>query len=218
MDTLRLLVTGVPGAGKTSFVRTISDIEVVETERTATDETSKLKKTTTVAFDFGHTTIGSVLQLHVYGTPGQTRFDFMWDILVQRAHAYIVLVAAHRPEDFPKVKKVIEFMNSRVQIPMIIGITHLDCPEALSIAEVISQLGYVDSDRPIAVAVDATNQTSVNAAAYLSLLSLLLSRGATRSLLSPPRVRPARPPVVEPPLYVTRPMSVVTPTERRSRW
>ncbi|MDP8964614.1 MAG: GTPase, partial [Cyanobacteriota bacterium] len=69
MKTMRLVIAGTPGCGKSTFVRTVSEVEVVDTERAATDETSLLKKKTTVAFDYGRFAFGSTLEVQIYGTP-----------------------------------------------------------------------------------------------------------------------------------------------------
>jgi signal recognition particle receptor subunit beta len=177
MELMRLVITGTPGSGKSTFVRTVSNIEVIDTDRRATDGTAALKSRTTVAFDFGRVTIGSGMELHVYGTPGQSRFNFMWDILIRRAHAYMVLVAAHRPADLPHAHEILNFMNERAQIPVVLGITHLDCPGACSPEEVLLRLGYTDeTHRPPTIAVDATSKASVNMALNVLLLSLLMAR------------------------------------------
>jgi signal recognition particle receptor subunit beta len=89
---MRLVVTGTVGAGKSTFIRSVSEIAVVDTDRRATDATAELKKKTTVAMDFGRLQFAPGMALHLYGTPGQSRFDFMWDILIRKAHAYILLV------------------------------------------------------------------------------------------------------------------------------
>ncbi|HEY9701522.1 MAG TPA: ATP/GTP-binding protein, partial [Allocoleopsis sp.] len=124
MEIMRLVITGPVGSGKSTFIRTISEIDVVDTDRTATDETSQLKKKTTVAFDFGTLKFTPEMTLHIYGTPGQERFDFMWDILINKAHAFVLLVAAHRPHEFRYVRRIINFMRQKAKIPYIIGITH----------------------------------------------------------------------------------------------
>lgn len=170
MEIMRLVVTGPVGAGKSTFIRTVSEIEVVDTDRVATDETAQLKQRTTVAFDFGRLQFGPEMALHLYGTPGQARFNFMWDILIQQAHAYIVLVAAHRPIEFLQARKIIQFMKQRRDIPMMIGLTHVDCPEAWDPVNAAIALGFSNPDRrPPIVAVNANESTSV-AQAILALV------------------------------------------------
>jgi hypothetical protein len=171
---MRLVVAGTPGAGKSTFVRTASDIEVVDTDRTATDETSSLKKKTTVAFDFGRLSFGSMMELRIYGTPGQDRFSFMWDFLIQNAHTYTLLIAAHRPGDLNAARKILNFMNQRVQIPMAIGLTHADLPGALTADEVMLRLGFVSGkERPPIITVNPTDRGSVIEAIMTSMALLL---------------------------------------------
>jgi uncharacterized protein len=142
METMRLVVTGPVGAGKSTFIRTISEIEVVDTDRVATDETAGIKTKTTVAFDFGRLQLGGNCALQIYGTPGQERFDFMWDMLIQQAHAYILLVAAHRPHEFRYARRISNFMCQRKTLPMIVGVTHTDNPEAWSQENIEVALGF----------------------------------------------------------------------------
>lgn len=65
MEIMRIVVTGPVGAGKSSFIRTISEIEAVDTDRKATDETATLKAKTTVAMDFGRLQFGQNVALHL---------------------------------------------------------------------------------------------------------------------------------------------------------
>ena len=81
MQTVKMVVTGPFSAGKTEFIRTISEIDIVSTERKVTDETKSVKEETTVAMDFGRITVDEDLVLYIFGTPGQKRFDFMWEIM-----------------------------------------------------------------------------------------------------------------------------------------
>ncbi|MCX7592989.1 MAG: ATP/GTP-binding protein [Fischerella sp.] len=162
MEILRIVVTGGVGAGKTSFIGTISEIETVDTDRKATDEIALLKEKTTVALDFGRLTIAPNQSLHLYGTPGQMRFDFMWDILIKKAHAYILLIDAHRPEQLRYGRKILQFMKHRVKIPHLIGLTHTDCPDAWQMEDVALALGLLEkSTRPPMMAVNATESASV---------------------------------------------------------
>jgi uncharacterized protein len=163
MQLMRLVVAGTVGAGKTTFIRTVSEIAVVDTDRPATDNTALLKKNTTVAFDFGKVTFGSEMTLHIYGTPGQSRFDFMWDLLIQKAHAYILLVPAHRPEEFRYGRQILAFMNQRSAVPMLIGVTHTDCEGAWSLEDVGFAVWGSEQQPPI-VPVNANDKVSVTEA------------------------------------------------------
>lgn len=173
MEILRIVVTGSVGAGKTSLIRTISEIDVVDTDESATDEIAEMKAKTTVAMDFGRVAIAPNQSLHLYGTPGQARFDFMWDILIGKAQAYILLVAAHRPDHFRNGRKILKFMNQRVQIPYLIGLTHTDCADAWELEDVALALGFIDeSTRPPLMAVNATEPASVKSALMAIVLQL----------------------------------------------
>jgi hypothetical protein len=183
MKTMRVVVAGTPGCGKTTFVRTISEVEVVDTERKATDETSLLKRRTTVAFDYGRFSFGSTLEVQIYGTPGQARFNFMWDFLIKNANTYILLVAAHRANDFHYARQIISFMNQRVQIPMLVGLTHMDCPGACTPEEIMVRLGYMnDRNRPPVITVNPNERTSVIETLMGSMALLIAQYGSDRPL------------------------------------
>src|SRR3712207_7743093 len=87
-----MVISGAVNAGKTEFIKAISEIEVVSTERKATDDTKLIKKETTVAMDFGRIAVAEDLVLHLFGTPGQKRFDFMWEILSEGMLGLVILV------------------------------------------------------------------------------------------------------------------------------
>ena len=162
MEIMRLVVTGTVGAGKSTFIRSVSEIEVVDTDRKATDEVAGMKQNTTVSMDFGTLQFGEDMALHIYGTPGQIRFDFMWEILIERAHAYVLLIAAHRPGEFHHARRIMNFMNQRSHVPMIIGITHGDCEGAWSNEDIALALGYQDNTQcPPIVSVNADEEESV---------------------------------------------------------
>lgn len=162
MEVFKIAITGDVGVGKTSFIRTISEIEVVDTERRTTDKTALLKENTTVAFDFGRLTLNSEQLLYLYGTPGQARFDFMWDMIIKRVDAYVLLVDAHRPQQFRSCRRIFNFMNQRVAVPYIVGVTHLDCEEAWKPEDVALAIGFTSAtNRPPLVEVNANDSSSV---------------------------------------------------------
>ncbi len=132
MQTVKMVISGAVNAGKSEFIRSISEIEVVSTERKATDETRLLKKETTVAMDFGRITNANELVLHLFGTPGQRRFDFMWEILAEGALGLIVVVDSTRPETFRETTRIVEFFNEMRPAPYIIAANKQDKDTAWS--------------------------------------------------------------------------------------
>ena len=81
MQSVKMVVTGPFAAGKTEFINSVSEIDVVSTERKITRASEAATKgATTVAMDFGRITVDENLILFLFGTPGQRRFDFMWEM------------------------------------------------------------------------------------------------------------------------------------------
>ncbi|WP_415898007.1 GTP-binding protein [Neptuniibacter sp. QD72_48] len=84
LDDKKIIFFGSVGAGKTTAIRTISEIDCVDTDANTSDSTSKRKKTTTVAMDYGYITTTNNQRIHCYGAPGQERFQFMWEIITTK--------------------------------------------------------------------------------------------------------------------------------------
>jgi len=91
-NAYKIIFTGPVGSGKSTAIKAISDMPVISTEQLATDHVKDRKETTTVALDYGMMKLGEGENIHLYGTPGQERFNFMWDILVDNAIGIIILV------------------------------------------------------------------------------------------------------------------------------
>ena len=124
---LKVVVAGPVGAGKTSFITSLSETEVVSTEEIATEDIGK--RTTTVALDFGTLELDGVA-VYLFGTPGQDRFNFMWEVLCEGALGLVLLVAADKPQDLPHARRVLDFITSRIDVPFMIGVTRQDLPRA----------------------------------------------------------------------------------------
>lgn len=130
METVKVVVTGPFNAGKTEFISSISEIEVVSTERTITDGSRVVKEQTTVAMDFGRITVDQDLVLHLFGTPGQKRFDFMWEILSEGMLGFVVLVDSARPETFREAKMIMDRFYRYSPSPYVIAANKQDHEDA----------------------------------------------------------------------------------------
>jgi small GTP-binding protein len=135
MQTVKIVVTGPFSAGKTSFIRTISEIDVVATERRITAPDEQLKQTTTVAMDFGRITVDNSLVLYLFGTPGQKRFDFMWEILSEGMLGFIVMVDSTRPETFREARSILETFRAYAPTPYIVTANKQDSADAWSLED-----------------------------------------------------------------------------------
>ena len=88
----KIIFTGPVGVGKTTAIAALSDEPPVQTDASASDMTAVRKGYTTVAMDYGLIQLDENTKIHLYGTPGQERFDFMWDILSQGSMGLILLL------------------------------------------------------------------------------------------------------------------------------
>jgi signal recognition particle receptor subunit beta len=132
MQTVKMVVTGPFNAGKTEFIRAVSEIDVVSTERKITDATSRVKRETTVAMDFGRITVDEDLVLYLFGTPGQKRFDFMWEILSEGMLGFVVLVDSVRPETFREARRILDIFRGYSSTPYVVAANKQDMEDAWS--------------------------------------------------------------------------------------
>ncbi len=130
MQTVKMVVTGPFNSGKTEFIQSVSEINVVSTERKISSEAEKVKETTTVAMDFGRITVDQDLVLYLFGTPGQKRFDFMWEILSEGMLGFIVMVDSTRPETFREARSILETFRAYAPTPYVVAANKQDKPDA----------------------------------------------------------------------------------------
>ena len=132
MQTVKMVITGPFSSGKTEFIRSISEIEVVSTERDITTPAEQVKDQTTVAMDFGRITVDDDLVLYLFGTPGQRRFDFMWEILAEGMLGFVVMVDSAKPETFREAKSILETFRAYAPTPYVVAANKQDHPDAWS--------------------------------------------------------------------------------------
>ncbi len=193
---LKVLIAGGFGVGKTTLVTSLSEIPPLLTEQAMTtasigvDEADMVptKTTTTVAMDFGRITVDESLILYLFGTPGQSRFWFMWDELARGSVGAVVLVDLRRIDDcFP----AIDFFENR-RLPFVVGVNRFPGADDYD-ADTVRDALALPSDCPL-VWMDARDPRS-SRDALVTLVEHALARTAAVRAGSPtPRHSPpARP-------------------------
>ncbi len=130
VQTVKIIITGPFSSGKTEFIQTISEIDVVSTERKISSESERIKSRTTVAMDFGRITVDDELVLYLFGTPGQKRFDFMWEILSEGMLGFVVLIDSVRPETFREARMILDTFRAYAPTPYVVAANKQDLDDA----------------------------------------------------------------------------------------
>ena len=127
----KIIFSGTVGAGKSTAINALSDIPPVSTEALASDDTAKLKKTTTVAMDYGVLNLPDGEKVMLYGTPGQERFSFMWDILSEGGIGLVLLINNANTDPLSDLKGYLgAFKDFIAGTAVTVGVTHMK-PQAM---------------------------------------------------------------------------------------
>jgi signal recognition particle receptor subunit beta len=179
-SAVKIVISGGFGVGKTTFIGAISEIEPLTTEASMTDRSVGIddasllaqKTTTTVALDFGRITLDSSLILYLFGTPGQERFDFLWDDLAAGALGSVIIADTRRIEDcYP----VLDYFEDK-STPFIVAVNDFDGADRFELEEVREALG-VGEAVPV-VHCDARSRESVKDVLVALIEQVLLQRVA----------------------------------------
>ncbi len=152
LQQYKIVFAGSMGAGKTEAIRSLSDIPVLLTEAFNTDQHSHAKLETTVGIDYGEVSLDDGLKIGLYGTPGQSRFDFIWPVICRGAIGAVILIDHNAEAPLQELESYLEtFQNYTDNIA--IGITHVDSTlkstniykEWLLRQELFSPLFFIDA-------------------------------------------------------------------------
>jgi signal recognition particle receptor subunit beta len=123
----KIIFTGPVGAGKSTAIASLSDVPPIQTDEVSSDMTRQRKPTTTVAMDYGIMNLPGGEKIHLYGTPGQQRFDFMWEILTSGGIGLILLLDNTRASPFLDMKFFIGKFRSFIDASsLVVGVTQMD--------------------------------------------------------------------------------------------
>ncbi|HXH72412.1 MAG TPA: ATP/GTP-binding protein [Mariprofundaceae bacterium] len=166
----KILVTGPFGSGKTTLIKHVSDEQFSGKDVPTTGDLAQYKGMTTVGMDFGILHVDDGLDVHLFGTPGQARFNFMWKILSKGALGGIFLVDSASERALAEAKEMIKVWSDLPDFPVVVGATKQDMAEAISLDELAQRLNL--GDIPVFV-VDARSRED-NRMLVMSLLQQIL--------------------------------------------
>jgi len=147
-----VLFAGPMGAGKTTAIDSLSEIEVVRTEAANSDRVTADKATTTVALDYGEISLGPEEKVRLYGVPGQRRFDFMWKILTERAKGLVLLINNDAADPIAQMLEYLdEFAELHDKGGVVIGISRSDVVSTPSTADFAAALSAARPDLVVPV-------------------------------------------------------------------
>jgi uncharacterized protein len=175
MQSVKVVVTGPFNAGKTTFIKSVSEITVLSTERQVSDTSGEGAGETTVAMDFGRITVSDDVVLYLFGTPGQSRFSFMWETLSEGMLGFVLIVDASVPQTFEDARSMIEFFTDMSDVPFVVAGNKVAADDTDMLQRLRSDL-QLDPKVPL-LPVDARSRDSVKAVLLGLLYEILNSMG-----------------------------------------
>lgn len=168
----KIIFTGPVGAGKTTAITAISDAPPVHTDVGMSEAGPSGKSTTTVAMDYAFISLDNGQRVHLYGTPGQSRFDFMWEILCRDGIGLVLLIDNSSPDPLADMDFYLDaFAAFIAETGVVIGITRMDVANRVSLDDYQSRLHARGQIHPL-FEVDARSSQDVKILVH-ALLAVL---------------------------------------------
>jgi small GTP-binding protein len=184
VQQIKVVVTGPFGAGKTEFIRAVSEIDVVSTERKiSVAEQREMKEERTIGMDLGRITVKEDVVLELYGTPGHKRFDFMFDVLSEGMWGFVVVVDSTDSKSFDEARKVLKQFDDLSDVPRVIAASKQDIESAVSPEELREALRLEPSVKILPCT--ATDKASLRSVLLGLLSSKLEEKKANRAGRAP---------------------------------
>lgn len=174
----KIVILGSMGAGKSTLVRTVAQGRIVDTDVDNTDASSG-KLATTVAMDYADVVLPNGDRMRLFGTPGQTRFSFIWPILLEGAAGALVLLDASGADPAAELDRYLDVLAEHApEVPMAIGLTKLDLAADTAMQRLSAHAVARGQILPM-VPVDAREATQI-----LMLMDVLMTQIETADLVA----------------------------------
>jgi hypothetical protein len=175
----KIVFIGEPGSGKTTCIGALSNIPPVSTDVACTDELSELKETTTVALDYGELDLGGQGKLLLYGLPGQSRFQFMFDVVREGLLGAVVLVDGSAPRALDGLRETLDTYATELRyIPCVLSLNKISEPAPELKRQCLALLRQYEVVAPVLI-VDARRREDI--VRIFRLLFLQLQHGHEQS-------------------------------------
>jgi signal recognition particle receptor subunit beta len=173
----KIVFSGPMGAGKTTAINALSEIATVSTEAYNSDQKQFVKESTTVAMDYGQFTLEDGQVIKLFGTPGQTRFAFMWEILCKGAMGLVLLLDASKENVEEELANFVgAFHSFSPNLPIVVGVGRHEQRYADSLDPLLEIVGKMGVVAPV-MRVDVRKKEDV-----LMLMNTLLCLLEARSI------------------------------------
>jgi len=148
----KVVVFGDVGAGKTTLIRTLSEIKPIDTDRTSSVKIGK--ETTTVGIDYGRINISGDHAIGLYGVPGQRRFVALWRTVLRGVWGVIILVRFRTEKGADVVKEILELLQEHGKfLPVVVGLTHVENADSDLIEASAAEIRTILNERTVSNAV-----------------------------------------------------------------